>query len=153
MGVHQCQIVSFSDYLEKQEFLKPLLYDMCLVLLFIAQHSIMASDWWKDWMFDWGLQPITRSVFCLATSACLQVSSIRDTFFPKVQIYHVFDNVYAFRSHSGVWRSPPSLPRQSCGGSRVMTLWGLYQWAILKEIQFLTFSYICDDISLNNSPI
>ncbi len=30
---------------------------------------------------------------------------------------------------------------------------GLYQWAILKEIKFLTLIYICEDNSLNNSPI
>ena len=34
-----------------------------------------------------------------------------------------------------------------------MTPWGLYQWAILKEIKFLALIYICEDISLNNSPI
>ncbi len=29
-----------------------------------------------------------------------------------------------------------------------MTLWDLYQWAILKEINFFTLIYICEDISL-----
>ena len=60
---------------------------------------------------------------------------------------------YVFCSHGGVWRSPPSLPRWSYGRGRIMTLWGLYQWIILKEIKFLTLIHIYGDISLDNSQI
>ena len=63
--------------MEKHAFLGPLLYDMLLVLVFVAQHSIMATDWWKDILDDFGLHHITRSIYCLATSVALQVCTYR----------------------------------------------------------------------------
>ena len=61
------------EVMERHAFLGPLLYDMFLVLVFVAQHSIMATDWWKSIMDDFGLRPLTRSLYCIATSTALQV--------------------------------------------------------------------------------
>ena len=68
--------------MEKHAFLEPLLYDMLLVLLFVTQHSIMATDWWKDILDDFGLRHITRSIYCFVTSVALQVG----TTLPKLYI-------------------------------------------------------------------
>ena len=53
-------------------FFLPVLWDLLLLLLFVVQHSGMASSYWKQKLFDWGLQAIDRSLYILATSFMLQ---------------------------------------------------------------------------------
>ncbi len=64
-----------SEVLEKNAFLGPLLFDMFLVLVFVAQHSLMATETWKDIVNDFGLQHLSRTLYCLATSFALQVDN------------------------------------------------------------------------------
>ena len=48
--------------------------DVCLVLLFMAQHSLMATKFFKSKMTGLGLEAITRSVYAFTTAGALSVS-------------------------------------------------------------------------------
>ncbi|XP_060561540.1 nurim-like isoform X2 [Ruditapes philippinarum] len=47
--------------------------DVCLVVLFMAQHSGLASPTYGNKMDDWGLSPISRTVYVLTSALMLQL--------------------------------------------------------------------------------
>ncbi|XP_045174750.1 nurim homolog isoform X2 [Mercenaria mercenaria] len=47
--------------------------DVCLVVLFMAQHSGLASTTYRKKLDDWGLTPIARSVYVLSSALMLQL--------------------------------------------------------------------------------
>lgn len=47
--------------------------DVCLVVLFMAQHSGLATKWYRSLMERLGLQAVTRSVYIFATAVVLQL--------------------------------------------------------------------------------
>ena len=66
--------------------------DVCLVLLFMAQHSLMATKFFKSKMTGLGLEAITRSVYALTTAGALSVS-----WYKKNQIY-ILNDINHFNS-------------------------------------------------------
>ncbi len=45
--------------------------DLALLLLFAAQHSVMARRSVKEWLRSWVPAPLERTTYVLATNACL----------------------------------------------------------------------------------
>lgn len=61
--------------------------DVCLVVLFMAQHSGLASSTYRKKMEDWGLSPVTRSFYVLTSSLMLQVRICKKEFL-CVKVYN-----------------------------------------------------------------
>ena len=53
----------------------PLLVDVGLVWLFIAQHTFMALGFWKQLLEGLGMGSVSRLIYVFATSVTLQVST------------------------------------------------------------------------------
>ena len=71
--------IKFSKYIffssSDSDHLYEVMVDIFLVLLFITQHSVMASMWFKQWVLDRGLIVVERAVYVICTCLTLRVSA------------------------------------------------------------------------------
>ena len=79
--------------------------DVCLVVLFMAQHSGLASKWFSSLMNKIGLQVISRSVYILTTTAALQVRHSVYTFIDWASLLQNMSSGFPTKRDSN--QSPP----------------------------------------------
>ncbi|XP_071830601.1 nurim-like [Apostichopus japonicus] len=84
--------------------------DVCLIVLFILQHTLMASSWWKQIIHSTGFGVLTRSLYVIATSLALQiVCSWWQPLFPCSPIWQFqvspgsFSSFLCFAVHAISW--------------------------------------------------
>lgn len=59
-----------------QPFFKSLLWNVFLLLLFLLQHTVMAGDWWKTILRNYGFNAVERSFYVIAS--CFVMSLVVD---------------------------------------------------------------------------
>lgn len=62
-----------DDECRESSWVSSLVINLALLLLFIFQHTLMASYWWKHQLKVYGLTILSRSLYVIATSLSLQV--------------------------------------------------------------------------------
>ena len=51
-----------------------ILWNCAVFGLFYVQHSLMATDWWKNLLYNCYLEVLQRTIYIAATALCLQVN-------------------------------------------------------------------------------
>lgn len=63
--------------------------DVCLVVLFMSQHSGLASTTYRQTMESWGLKPVSRSLYVLLTCLMIQLMLYLWQPIPEIKFWHI----------------------------------------------------------------